>query len=248
MSEYYKPSQESLSEKSKDVREVMQAIDRSEGMMDSALIDSILGIPTFKATNGREYLALKDKVSPDMFSDNKFIYEGTSYHNIRQILHHLKPGAEDIVFDLGSGYGRFCLYGALTTDATFKGVEAVKKRYEVTQKIKSDLDISNVEFIPRNILSTDLSKGDIFYMANPFYPTGTRTQKEVEKILSVVAMKRPITVVTSSMRNSFPIAFKENFQKEDEINAGFAPIEIFRSTGAQISPERRVSSVRNRAL
>lgn len=248
MSEYYRPSRESLRKNPKDVREMLKVIDRTEGMMDSNLIDSILGIPTFENTNGREYLSLNDKISPDIFLDNQFIYEGTSYHNIRQILHHLKPGIEDVVYDLGSGYGRFCLYGALTTDAIFKGVEAVKKRYEVTQQIKNGLDISNVEFIPRNILSADLSKGNIFYMANPFYPTGARTQKEVERILSVVAMKKPITVVTSSMKNSFPISFKDNFQKVDEINAGFAPIEIFHSTGAQIPPSNLDRRSRNRAL
>ena len=248
MSEYYKPFRESLKENPQNVRDVINAISNGDTKMDSCFIDTILGIPNLQETHGREYLSSDHLSTLDMYSETDFIYEGTSYHTIRKIFEKLEPQQDDIIYDIGSGYGRFCFYGALTTDAKFKGIETVAGRYEKTQNIKKDFDISNVEFINRNVVNVDLSYGNIFYMFNPFYPDGAGTLSSVERMLSVVARKKPITVVTASMRGYFPQALRDSFEKVDEINAGFAPVEFFHSTDMQIASNGKVQSISNKEL
>lgn len=230
MSEYYRPFQDSLAENPQDLKDVMMAIDQGKGSMDACFIDSILGIPRIPGVMGREFVQPDEAVATDTFFDTDFIYEGTKYPRIRQILHELNPTPNDVVYDVGSGYGRFCLYGALTTEATFKGVEAVSARFETAMSIKDKLHIPNVDFVNRNVVDADLSDGTIFYLFNPFYPYGARTQVTFEAILRDLAKEKQITVVTASMKNRFPLAMKKTFEKVGEINPGLNQVEIFNST------------------
>lgn len=78
-----------------------------------------------------------------------------------------RPGIK--VLDIGSGVGKFCVVGALTTPGKFYGVEYRKNLVKISQKIIADNNISNVTIIQANILDVPFSGYDAFYFFNAFY-------------------------------------------------------------------------------
>lgn len=109
-----------------------------------------------------------DKIYPEYIQELSEIH-WTSVEVARKAAEFLvtKPGAK--VLDIGSGVGKFCLIGAMTTPGFFYGVEYRKDLVKISKKIISDKNISNVEFIHSNITDIDFSKYDAFYFYNSFY-------------------------------------------------------------------------------
>lgn len=227
MSEFYQPLREALALEPKNLREMLGAIDTSHGKIDECFVDSVLGIPRFPG-QGREFPDSNSARASHGFFE--FVYEGTPYNVIRDILHTVRPTKDDTVYDIGSGYGRFCLYGALTSEATFKGIEAIEKRHEKAVEIKDNFKIPNVDFINENVLEAGISDGTIFYLFNPFYPDIGRTQTAFEAMLRQVAKDHPVTVVTACLEGRFPLRMKQSFEKVEELGTKRIPVEIFRST------------------
>lgn len=231
MSEIYQPFREALAQEPQYLGDMFCAIDTSTGKMDEQFMDCVLGIPRF-GVSGRQFPDEEDFTPSQREFSGEFVYEGTPYRVIKDILHYLKPTKDDVVYDIGAGYGRFCLYGALTTPATFKGIEIAGERHEKAQKIKDKFQIRNLEFLNLGATEAEMSDGTMFYMFNPFYPSGFRAQATVEASLYRVSKKHPITIVTSCMPSRFPIGMKKGFEKIDEFGTKRIPIEVFRSTPA----------------
>ncbi|MEQ1875879.1 MAG: methyltransferase domain-containing protein [Bdellovibrionia bacterium] len=78
----------------------------------------------------------------------------------------VKPGAR--VLDVGSGAGKFCIVGALTTNGNFFGVEQRGPLVKVASKLSKKYNISRVQFFHKNALDTDWSGFDSIYLFNPF--------------------------------------------------------------------------------
>jgi SAM-dependent methyltransferase len=72
------------------------------------------------------------------------------------------------VLDIGSGVGKFCSIGGLTTNGSFTGIEKRYKLIEEAKKINKKLGVKNVKYIQSNITEIDFSKFDAFYYFNPF--------------------------------------------------------------------------------
>ena len=73
------------------------------------------------------------------------------------------------VLDVGSGVGKVCLIGALTTRATFVGVEQRKNLVEVSAEVAVRCGATRARFLHANMLDLDWSSYDAFYLYNPFY-------------------------------------------------------------------------------
>src|SRR5690606_37494272 len=78
-----------------------------------------------------------------------------------------KPGVK--VLDIGSGVGKFCVVGALTTKGDFYGVEYRKNLVKISQNIIAENNIHNVTILHANILDIPFSGYDAFYFFNAFY-------------------------------------------------------------------------------
>lgn len=74
----------------------------------------------------------------------------------------------DIVLDIGSGAGKFCIVGAMSTNAKFVGVEHRKAVCDLSKEVINKLEIKNIEILNQNILDTDFSDYTSFYFFNPF--------------------------------------------------------------------------------
>lgn len=128
------------------------------------------------------------------YGNEQYEHQGTPYEFIADFLHALNPGPEDVLYDLGSGYGRIPLYAALTTGCgKCKGIEIVSERVDVSQNAARSLLLPNTEFIQGNVLDCDFSDGTIFFLFNPFT---WQTLEKVGEKFKKIACKKKIKIVT----------------------------------------------------
>jgi SAM-dependent methyltransferase len=80
----------------------------------------------------------------------------------------LTAGGGRRVLDVGSGVGKFCIVGALTTDAVFVGVEQRPRLVAVAQGAAKRLGAGRAVFVAGDFVDLDFSKFDAFYLFNPF--------------------------------------------------------------------------------
>jgi SAM-dependent methyltransferase len=78
-----------------------------------------------------------------------------------------EPGSK--VLDIGSGAGKFCLVGAVTTNGHFTGVEQRKELVDLSARLALTYKIRQVSFVHGNVMDIDFSAFDAFYIFNPFY-------------------------------------------------------------------------------
>lgn len=79
-----------------------------------------------------------------------------------------EAGATSIL-DVGSGAGKFCIIGALTTSATYVGLERRAHLVEAARAAAAQLGVRRVRFSRGNLLDFDCDGFDGFYLFNPFY-------------------------------------------------------------------------------
>lgn len=214
--EGYQPFSDELSKTPGEIRKVFQAMDRGEGSLDDDFIDEVLGLPALG--NVIEGALLEDFAADPYYMNSAFFetpegtdfvenayihttgggrervaYQGSRYDEIREVLRIVNPRQSDVVYDLGCGYGRQSLYGALTTDSMYKGIEIVARRLQAPQKAKDKFSIGNVSFISSDVLQQDISDGTIFYLFNPF---SNQTLTTVLSNLFIVAQTKTINVAS----------------------------------------------------
>jgi|GEM_PF-3407603 len=114
-------------------------------------------------------------------------------------LTELGMSSDDVLYDLGSGYGRVVLYAGMTATAQCKGVELLPERVEVATAARNRLQLDNVDFTAANVRDVDFSDGTIFYFWHPF---SAPTFRNVIERLRMLAEQRlqagddPITIVS----------------------------------------------------
>ena len=72
------------------------------------------------------------------------------------------------VLDIGSGVGKLCCVGALTTRAEFVGVEQYPGLVDAARQVASLLGASSASFIHGSFEQVDPADYDAFYLYNPF--------------------------------------------------------------------------------
>jgi SAM-dependent methyltransferase len=80
----------------------------------------------------------------------------------------LTSGGRRRVLDVGSGVGKFCIVGALTTQSVFVGVERRPKLVVAARTAASLLEARRTVFVPADFTAVDFEKFDAFYLFNPF--------------------------------------------------------------------------------
>lgn len=76
----------------------------------------------------------------------------------------------DRVLDIGSGAGKFCVLGALSSPAQFFGVEIRKPLHDAALKLREEFDLEKrIEFLEGDATALDWSPYNAFFLFNPFY-------------------------------------------------------------------------------
>jgi SAM-dependent methyltransferase len=73
------------------------------------------------------------------------------------------------ILDIGSGAGKFCLIGALTTRATFVGIEQRGDLVDIARLTARRCGASRTQFLHGNMMDMAWSEFDGLYLFNPFY-------------------------------------------------------------------------------
>ncbi len=130
---------------------------------------------------------------------NSYRYGSSGFLNV--IFSVVQPGKEDVLYDLGSGYGLVLLYGAERyPEAQFKGIEIVNERYELSVSLLQESGLKNVELLNTDMFTYDFSDGTIFYIFNPLF--GDMYPRLLER-LEEISKKHPITVIAESRCSCF---------------------------------------------
>ena len=72
------------------------------------------------------------------------------------------------ILDVGAGVGKFCIVGALTTEAHFSGVERRGNLVEIARSAAARFGAGRTRFAHGNIVDVDCDPFDGFYFYNPF--------------------------------------------------------------------------------
>jgi predicted RNA methylase len=75
----------------------------------------------------------------------------------------------DRILDVGSGSGKFCIIGALTTAGSFFGVEQRASLVKCSREVVTRFWIPRAQFITKNMVDLDWSSFDAIYLFNPFW-------------------------------------------------------------------------------
>jgi len=210
----------------KIIAEIFRSYDGTAEPIDDNLCDDLLGI-SWKTKEK----AINNKKLQDRFGIEQFLYEGTPYNYIRSFISILKPSVDDIIYDLGAGYGRVCLYGSLTSRASFKGIELVPERVFTALQAKKKFHIDNVNFIQSNVLDHDYHDGNIFFLFNPFF---RETLEKVGEKLKEIAKNKNIKIVTwGGSSNDF-------FEEQDWLKETNS-LEVRRGSSIQFFESNKIS-------
>lgn len=151
-------------------------------------MDDLLGICA-EETESELY---ESGLSSDYLQE-RFLYEGTPYILLRSLFHELSLSADDILFDLGSGYGRVVFYAGIVTRAQIIGVEIVPERIASSLSLRNTLRLERVDFIRANVLEYEYSRGTVFFLFNPFTKD---TLHKVAQTLEHIANQKHIRIVS----------------------------------------------------
>ncbi|MFQ5952763.1 MAG: protein kinase, partial [Candidatus Omnitrophota bacterium] len=152
-------------------------------------VDWLLGLDSEQVEEVIDVESLRKK-----FGDEGYTYEGTPYYMLRDLVKALELKEDDVLKDLGSGYGRVAIYTGITSNAKKAvGVEIVPERANRSVEATQVLGLENVEFKSRNARDEDLSDGTVFFFFNPFKKASMET---VGEKLKRIATERKIRVVS----------------------------------------------------
>jgi len=139
---------------------------------------------------------------------HSFRYGSSEFLN--EIFINLPLSQSSIFYDLGSGYGRVLLFGAIQyPNATFKGLEIIEERNLVCKSVAEQLGLKNLFVFNADILNFDLSDGNIFYIYNPLY--GFQYQSLLDTLEKVAANKQIIIVAEAKCDIFDKVNWLENY-------------------------------------
>ncbi len=178
-----------------EIRNLLSQLHASGGEIDSQAIDDLIGIAPEKVERNVDMRGLESQ-----YGHEQYTYQGTPYELIRQFTKELDLSSSDVLYDLGCGYGRISLYGAMTTKAQYRGIEIVPERVVEADAIKNKFGLDNVEFRQGNVLEQNYADGSVFFLFNPF------THETLEKVgeqLKELAKTKKIRVVSLGPSTSY---------------------------------------------
>ena len=85
-----------------------------------------------------------------------------------------RPGIK--VLDIGSGVGKFCSIGAISTQGHFTGAEYRENLVDLSKRYAKQLGLANVEFIHSNITQISFKEYQAFYFFNSFIENMSKTE------------------------------------------------------------------------
>ena len=132
-------------------------------MISGALVDCIKTIANGDHTSERDF----DLIFPPLVRKLSRVH-WTPLAAAQRACQLLVKSSGDKVLDIGSGSGKLCLVGALTTKGSFTGVEKDRELVRTAKKITQEHKIERVRFVHGNAFDLNWAEYDALYLYNPF--------------------------------------------------------------------------------
>ena len=128
----------------------------------------------------------------------------TRASRVSDFLTELKPGVDDVVFDLGSGSGKLALTVGASCDTQVRGVECEPSYAAEARHAAGHLGLANVHFDTADVRDVNLASGSIFYLYYPFHGSVAAT---VAGTLGALARQKNISVYVAGPELEFGVHF-----------------------------------------
>jgi hypothetical protein len=116
-------------------------------------------------------------------------YQPTPARHVFDLIGRTALTEQDLLIDLGSGFGHVALMASVCTSASCSGIECEPSYVDCARS----LNLNNVKFVQGDARSGNLSKGTVFYLYSPFSGSILRN---VVNSLRGEALRREIRVCT----------------------------------------------------
>ena len=128
--------------------------------------------------------------------DDNFDYATIDYWNMRNVVRVLKPGPEDVFYDIGCGMGRILCVMARHPLRKCIGVELSEPLCQIARRNAAKLRgrKAPIEIVCGDATTADLGDGTIYFMFNPFGAESLRDTLENLRN-SLLRKPRPVRLV-----------------------------------------------------
>lgn len=148
------------------------------------VVDLFLNIHTIPPARGGSWLGDSSApyVPPDIPSTRLYAdsapYSSPNYLHLWRVCRLLKPGQEDVLYDVGCGMGRVICVMARGMAGKCVGIELSPSLCEIARRNAIHLRgrKASIQIVCGDAATANLSEGTIYFMFNPF---GIATMKEV---------------------------------------------------------------------
>lgn len=178
-------------------KRLIARLDASNAPIDDAAIDAELGLRVETVEAEFNTLTLLDRYGVQRFAKGDL-----SYQAVRAFYRVLKPELRRVrplrLLDLGSGYGRFGIYGALSHGVTLHGIELVAERAAEAARAARALGLDSLSYEAGDLLFAPWPTADVYLMMNAVLP---ELLAPVLTRLEIEARRRRIVVASISTSN-----------------------------------------------
>ncbi len=158
---------------------------------------------------------------------------------ISQFLTAIAPGPADVLFDLGSGSGKFVTTVAASSRARVIGVELGASWVRSSRDTAARLGVANAEFICADVHDVDFSSGTVFYLYHPFYG---QVAAHTAAALADLAAQKPIDVYLQGPMNGFAEHFAgkafTSIERRGQISVLHSGPPRFTASGTSVTAAR----------
>ncbi len=129
------------------------------------------------AVNTRARISDRPGSGPaDSMHGDGFWYDAPDYRYLRRMMRILRPGPEDVFYDIGSGMGRVLCVAARWRIKRVVGIELDRPLCDIARRNADRMRGQNAPIDVRceDASTADLSDGTIYYLHNPFGPDTMR--------------------------------------------------------------------------
>jgi hypothetical protein len=104
------------------------------------------------------------------FGNQNFTFEGTSFHEIREIFRSLDPQPDQLFCDAGAGYGHVVFYGACVAACRLRAIEILPIRCAAMLRTARRLGLNNVDIVQGDALTQNYDDVSYLLLNSPFFP------------------------------------------------------------------------------
>jgi hypothetical protein len=108
------------------------------------------------------------------FGNQNFTFEGTSFHETREIFRSLDPQPDQLFCDAGAGYGHVVFYGACVAACRFRAIEILPIRCAAMLRTARRLGLHNVDVVRGDALTENYDDVSYLLLNSPFFPDVAR--------------------------------------------------------------------------